>query len=316
MLSCFLFTRLNGISPPSPIVGNPTFLSPKFSAGSGSFIFEIDVPSKWGLGNFSVSPDGSAYFELYPKTGGNGCIIEIQRYNANDQAANALNKFRNKFKNTKALDDGFEAELSQAWFSCRIKGQFLIQTWYSLPKKSSKHKDHWKNLKNCINVLNVEDSIDKTPESLPHEPIKKMIDGWRFNHPTKEQFVLFETHFGGSLRNDEAFSYLISFDDITTNASGFFYIEWDQSDLEITNPYQNLAEKIFKEMKAIDPNQSFDPIKIIPEEGYAIMPGHPYGIVVVSGDNFLFGFAVKRLMDFKDVNVSALLDKVKWSVPK
>lgn len=311
VMNCFLLTSLNGVSPPNPIVGSPNILTPKFSAGSGSFLFEIETPSEWGLGNVSVSPDGSAHFELYPKNGGNGCVIEIESYNSDEKAANVLNKLRNKFKNTKDLDDGFEAELSQAWFSGRVYGQLLIQTWYSLSKKRSEHKSHWKDLKNCLHVSNVEDTIS---EPLPREPVKRTIDGWVFTHPTKEQFVIFKTF--GEMNNDNTFSYLISFDDFAANAIGHFYLEWDQECLDTTEPYQSLADKISLEMKAIDSNQFFDPIKILPQEGYAIMSGYPYGVVIVSGDNFLFGFAVKHHFDFKDIDINALIQKVKWSVLK
>lgn len=316
ILSCFLFSSANCVSPPKSITGHPSILCPKFSAGSGPYVFEIDLPAKWGIGNFSVSPDGTAYFELYPGTGGNGCIVEIQHYNNDDEATNALNKFRNKYKKTTDLVDGFETELSKAWLSCRVNGEFVIKTWYSLPKKNSKHKAHWENLKNCTNITNVVNSIDKISETLPREQAKKTMDGWIFNHPTKDQSVLFQLYIGGTVRKDEALSYMISFDDIMTNATGFFYLEWDQTHLDTAIPYQNLADKIAHEMKTIDPNQSFDPIKIFQEEGYAILPGHPYGIIVVSGDNFLFGFAVKRNMEFRDLNLSELINKVKWSVPK
>ena len=331
-LNFFSLIALNAISFPNPIEGSPNIFSRKHTVHTGSFVFEIDIPHEWGVGNYSASPDGSALFELYPRKGGNGCMIQIQSFHSNDQAMGALNNIRNEFKSTINLDDGFEVELANTWFSCRVNGDLLIQTWYCLPQPKKKkkkqqmtewHKAQWQSLKGCIHC-SIASDFKGGAQSVPGEenhpkgrdPAKKTVDGWMFNHPTKDQVVFFKTFFRNRICSDKNFSYSLSFEDIGVNADGYFYIDWDQMDLDSAKPYQNLAVKMSEEIKAIDSKQSFDSIDIVLEEGYAILSGRPYGIVIVAGDGFLFGFAVKPIVEFRDVDLNDLINKVKWSALK
>ena len=331
-LSCLLFSPLRGISPPSPIQGTPNILTPKFSLTCGFTAFEIDIPAKWGLGNFPNSSEDTTYFDLYPRQGGNGCAITVKRYENGDQAMNALNKLRNRCDKTIDLPDGFETELSRAWFSCRANGQFLIKTWYSLPKKKSEHKNDWKNLKNCIRVSNVQTPIFYPSAAKNCGPIEEMMEGWKFKHPVIEQFVLFKMRSGVTLNKDDNFKYLISFSDSdkfadkfadkfppffnkSPHLKGYFYLKWDQTELDTANPYQNFADEIAQDIKAKHVKSIFDPMEIHLKEGVALIKGTPYAIFVFAGDNILFGFAIESF-GMKGEDLNKLSEKIAWSIPQ
>jgi hypothetical protein len=105
--------------------------------------------------------------------------------------------------------------------------------------------------------------------------------------------------------------------------SGFFYIKWDQGDLDKSEPYQAHLQEMLQEIMRIEPNQQVweEPEFNLPD-GYAILGGEPYLLITFSdnGESFLMGLAVKSenqigipaFYNNKLDIVNDLVKKIKW----
>jgi hypothetical protein len=313
ILSVILCSQAIALPTPKPIKGSAAIVSKSFSAGAGEFVFDFKFPSGWGMGQMQASPNGSGFFQLFPVNGGVGCSIEITKYDHADLAKDALHDIRETFEKITKIQDGFEVSLSKAYYSCRINGDHLIQIWYSLPKKKKEHTKTWEQLKNCVSISHAgHPSLqDKEREFLP--VVELPLRGWVCNHPNNNLHVIFESYpiFTCTPNKESSSISLLKFKDI--KSSGFFYVKWDQTDLDKNEPYQEHLQEMLQDILKIEPNQQvLQAQEFDLKEGYAILRGNPYGLITLSGDGFLFGFAVKSENSSIRYDINDHIKRIKW----
>lgn len=313
VLSALLFSQAFAIPPPKPIEGSASIVSKSFSTSAGDFSFDFNFPSGWGMGEMHASAEGWGSFHLFPVNGGIGCSIEITKFDNANLAKNALQDFRKTFKSTSKLQDGFEVELPKAFYACRAKGDHLIQIWYSMSKKKKEHAKNWESLKNCVSVslLSKAPLHDKEQEFLP--VVESPIYGWICNHPNNQLRVIFDSHpFYTCIANvDNSAAYLLQIKH--RKCHGFFYVKWDQTGLDKSEPYHEHLQEMLQDVLKIEPDQQFSQApEFNLKDGYAILYGNPYGLVTLSGDGFLFGFAVKAQEPHSSYDINDLIKRIKW----
>lgn len=329
LLSCILSAGLYSLTPPPPMRGISTIRIGHINFRNGNFDFEITPPPGWGMGNYSRHDDGSAYLELYPFTKGYACVFDAQFCDTHAQAVNHLRKVRQTLTKAKKLPDGFESTFENAYFSCRVEGPFVIYTWYSIPKKEISKNKHWDNLKSVFHVVPTENSI-VTPQpqafsfkdflikrnmGIEFDPITRTMDGWVFSHSTKLSYVFFKiSPEKSALRQDNAFTYQMHFNDFEINANGYFYIDWDRKDLSHTvESYQQFADKISQEMQTIDSNQIFGKIQLFPDHPGLILRGQPYNLIIIREKDLLLGFAFRAIENDRTIRGDILVKSVSGS---
>lgn len=272
----------------------------------------------------NTTKEGSGSFKLYPINGGVGCRIDIIYYDQPNLAEKALQDIRKTFSSVKDRKDGFEAQSSKAYFSCRVHENHLIKIWYSLPKKEKKHDKEWKHLQNCVTILPSSKSSLMTtlfPDDMDHHPSVVEIPqmGWACYHPQKQLCVIFETWpmLTGKPKERDELSHLIYFHDF--KSKGYFYVKWDQPTVQWNQsaasnhePYHQHLQEMINDLLMLEPNQQFLENPVFNEtHGYATLTGTPYDIFTLAEDGFLYGFAV-RPTGLMSYDINDLLKKIKW----
>jgi hypothetical protein len=138
------------------------------------------------------------------------------------------------------------------------------------------------------------------------------------NHPEGKLRVIFETFplIKCMPRQNSNASYLLQFEG--NRASGFLYVKWDQNvwDQKVSEdhePYLIHLQEMMLDIFVIEPNQEFEQEpEYYLKDGYAICRGTPYGLITLSGDGFLFGFAVKDTHPLINHDIADYVDRVKW----
>lgn len=289
------------ISPPKPITGYPGINSQTMYLHAGEYIFTLDIPIGWGMGEFSTHNDGTGSFKLFPNKGGFGCQITIER---SDESIKSMKTIQKKFSKVKEITNGFETELSNAFFCCLATEQHLIQIWYSLSKKRSEHSKNWKSLRNCL-TISKESPQTKKGEVISKEyprAIETLYQGWSFFHPEGKRRVFFKTLPDipfVTLNEEEFHSYLIKFTGF--KFSGYFYIKWDQSvaleqpSSENQNPYQEFIKEMIYEIDTLEPNQRCGDKQLLSTEiGCILVRGNAYSFFAWAGKGFLMGLVVEN----------------------
>ncbi len=319
VLSCIVFSQAFALNPPKPTKGQAGFSATKeLTLGAGGYTFSFNLPAGWGIGDTSLGANGISSFQLFPINEGYGCSIEIKHYDTDDQAKQASQKIRKTFDTTKKLSDGFEVELSKAWYACRIDNKHLIQIWYSLPKKKSEHAKIWNALKSCVTIYQSAALQSSDISENKYEPITfSPGEGWFCHHPDNKLHVLFEqstSHLWGvtcSRNTDSSASYQLKFSD--RKSSGFFFVKWDQANLDTSAPYQVHLDEMLLDVKKIEPAQTVDKSPTFNlEKKYAIWRGYPYGFITIAGDGFLYGFSIKQNNEHIESDINAILKCIKW----
>lgn len=315
LLSICLCSRAVALPIPKPIEGSASIISPSFTTTAGDFSFSITLPAGWGIGEMQVSHTGCGSFHLFPTNGGIGCSMEISSFDQAALARESLESFRRTFKSVSEIEGGFEVELSKAFYACRLQGEQLIQIWYSLPKKKKEHVKNWKMLKNCLS-LSRKLAIEQAPQEwLPI--VQSPFHGWICHHPHNDLRVMFDPGplYTGTANTDDAKNYLLEFK--SWQCQGFFYVKWDLPNLDKDEPYHEHLQEMLQDVLAIAPTQTVlqDP-ELNLQEGYAILQGSPYTLVTLSGDGFLFGFAVKVLPLTMSYDINTLIRAIKWQQNK
>ena len=261
----------------------------------------------------SLNADENSYLTFCPANGGYRVSVEITPFDNEKSAKNALQKNKKSFKSVTRLDDGFEAELTSAWYCCKTSDRYLIEVWYSLPKKTNTSLKSWNALKNCIalEIENPEPELDATDRPA----VEKTPFSWVFHHPENKVDVFFKTTFRDETNQngDPSQSYLINFCD--WEAKGYFYIKWDQDDVSSEEPYAKHLEEMWEDVVKIDPTvqKSGKPTFDL-KNGFAYSVSPPYLLITVHGDGFLFGFACQNKIKYVNFDVNDLVKKISWTV--
>jgi len=312
MISCLTVSSLLALDPPKPIQGFPSIMTKEYSMGMGQSLFTFKLPAGWGLGDVLASAGGPSHFTLFPQSGGDGCVIDIRRFDSEDAAQEALKLIKKTFKNVTAFDNGFEVELKKSWYRSTTSGEYLIETWYSLAKKKKDSLQNWQALKSCLVISPIDAQASQDP-AVDRPAVEKAAQGWVCHHPENKVDLFFETFpMITAIKNEEESRlYLLAFEEF--RVSGYFFVKWDQTNLNMEDPYQEHLKEIFQDVSKLDPSQAktgkayFDL-----EQGYGYLPGQPYNIITVTGDKFLFGFAFKSKNPFNKYDVNDLIKRVNW----
>ena len=191
LAACLTSSSLIALDPPKPVTGQPQIFTPLFSVNVRDANVAIKAPSGWGIGEISTSKTSTSYMYLYPVNGGNGFLIEIDAYADEAATKGVLKQYQSTFKTTTPFNNGFETELKSAWYSGYTSGEFLIQMWYSLPKKKSDSQKTWNALKQCFTLQPY--GITSSIEGSDRAPVEKFTTGWVCHHPENKVDVYFET---------------------------------------------------------------------------------------------------------------------------
>lgn len=225
-------------------------------------------------------------------------------------ASAEVERLRSTFSSTKSLLNGFESELKNAWYASYTNENYVAQIWYVVPKKSNENRVHWENLKHSISI---EKEKRKTTEingidmeEVPHK-------GWVFNHPEDKLYVMFKNDFINPSKpcQDPDKAYLLSIGDM--DSSGYFYLKWNSEDPDTRAPYDKHLDELKADVLKLEPNQTFEKNSVyVEEEQWAFLRGSPYTIISLSGDGFLFGFALKNKGWRNTFDLNKYLKRVEW----
>ena len=164
----------------------------------------------------------------------------------------------------------------------------------------------------CSSFQDVINLDEEEPQALP--PITEMpLVGWCFQHSNQKLQVIFECYPDLSCvpNYEPCPSYLLQFED--SRGSGFLYIKWDPSACPSKNTFKHNLEEMLLDIARLEPNEiTADDYEYDLNQGYGILKGSPYGLISLSGDCFLFGFAVKAKLHPYDIN--DLIHRIKWSI--
>lgn len=315
LLTAVVSYNLSALEAPKPISGFPSISSRSTVLSVGDMVIKIAPPPKWGIGETSISRERTSTLSLFPEDGSHGCSVQIDRYADEASATQAVEKLKRTFQSTIAVNNGFEAELKKAWYSCKVNDACVIQIWYSLPKKKSNSQSNWQSLKDCISIESLE---PKVTDSLdPNRPaVEKTRLGWVCHHPENKVDVFFRipSFAEASGNEDPSKLYSVQFSDFT--ASGYFYVKWDQK--EVTEEtFANFLNEMLLDIKGMEPTQKVSGKGVINmEQQHAFLKGSPYTIVTVpaNDDGFLIGFAMKQSLLYSDINWDDYIKKVTWTV--
>lgn len=312
ILSCFMISSLVAVDPPKPIQGFPSIVTQKYLMGVGDSLLTFTLPTGWGLGDVVASAKGPSHFTLFPQNGGEGCTIDVRRFESQEVAQEALKSIKKTFKSQVTFENGFEVELKKAWYSCSTQGEYLVEIWYSLKKKQKESAQIWQTLKSCfaISSIAVQGSMG-CPKDRP--AVEKTLEGWICHHPENKVDVFFEIFpLNTAIKNEEENSlHLIAFEEL--RASGYFFVKWDQTNLSVEHPYQEHLNEMFQDIVKLHSSQKkTGKASVDLEQGYGYLPGQPYNIITLSGDRFLFGFAFKSKNSLHNYDVNDLIKRVKW----
>lgn len=328
IIFCLLVTALCALTPPKPVKATPNFISKTINFNVGETTYFVSLPEGWGMGNPSLEQEKGS-FQLFPQNGGYGCSFQIDRFPDDKLAIEEVQKLKKKFSKTTSTTNGFEIKLKKALYACYQEGPYVIQIWYSLPKKVSKDNAAiWKKLNQCMSVT--EKVQQQTGEWTP---FTEDFGGWMCNHPDKKLHVQYKESFRvkvePNLDSNQLYSLKIEGGNFPffNVKSGYFYVKWDQEDLANSATYQTHLNEMAADVLSMHENQTFsravflggsfiEGCYINPENGYGYMLGNPYSFVSARGDGFLIGFALEPGRDFcsslEDYNFNESLKKVVW----
>ena len=125
--------------------------------------------------------------------------------------------------------------------------------------------------------------------------------------------VLYQSRIVDQIRpnRNSKFPYLLQINDL--DGLGYFYIKWDQKDLEKLKPYQEHLNQMILHILSLEKGQKFEKEpKFNKEEGWALLQGNPYTVISLSGDGFLFGFALKNRNMWRNLDFNSYIQRVKW----
>ncbi len=262
------------------------------------------------MGETSAS-EISGHFNLFPNEGGYGCSVQIDRFDNETLAKDEADRLSRTFSSVNDLSDGFESVSEKARYACRVSGLYVVQTGYSVSKASSQDAAIWEKLKLCVSV-----SEDKTLESLGEKWVAVQEikwKGWVCNHPNNQLHVLCKNNMFSPTKpnQDSSKKYLLEIGDM--QSSGFFYVKWDQQNLDISKPYEEHLNEIKADILNIEKKQSCERnIVFDQKQGWAFLRGNPYTLISLSGDGFLFGFALKSTHAVIPFNVNDYVKRVEW----
>ncbi len=304
------FMPLAALTPPKPITGQAMITS-QFQAYSGDYKFTFSLPDGWGIGDMVTSAEGGTY-QIFPLNRDYGLQVEINYYADASEIKNSVQEIRKSFKTVQDTKNGFEVELSKAWYACLTTEQHLIQIWYSLPKKRKDSATVWKSLNNCV-------SISKTDpkEDIRILPVVFPEKGPWFKHPDGHLEVLFEEkkfhpEITCTAVNESPFKHLAKFQlkKLGRGYSGYFYIKWDQKDPSQA-AFESHLNEMAQEIKTIEPFQRLGTTSVDSANGYGFTGGHPYSLLTIASKEFLFGFAIKGSILTDDV-LNDLVNCIKY----
>lgn len=314
LLSAALCSQCFAITPPKPITGRPGLMAGKnTNIHAGEYTFTFALPSGWGMGSFKTNPEGSGSFQLFPQEGGVGCTITIEK---SEDAVKSLEKIRKKFSSFKEIKNGFEVEMSKAFFCCQTTSDLVIQIWYSLPKKSKEHAKIWKSLRKCLTIsrdvspdsheapaaLNDASSdLNDSPEN-DHPAFAEISDTeWAFYHPTEDKHLTLTTTRPVQCvpYSQEYNSYLLLEDG---KCLGYFTVKWDQLSARLFKPaienpglYDQFLDEMLQDLLTFEPTQQInDAPKYHQEFGLTELKGEPFNLTAFSGFDCLVGMAINN----------------------
>ena len=311
LLMCLAGAHLFALTPPSPIQATPSLTFGKqFSTTAGGTTYLFVIPG-WGMKEVSAQKN-QGYFTLFPKEGGFGCSMQVNRHADLLTAEQEVMRLKETFEDTTDLSDGFEASFKKGRYACRTNGLFVIQIWYVLPNFSMEANATWEALRNCITVSERDMEAPEEWVAVKEIPWK----GFRCNHPEKDSYVMFNSEISDRVKiNDNpSIKHLLSLRDIKN--SGFFYIQWNQENLDTLAPYERHLAEIKEEILSLEKGQKFDKkIQFNAKDEWALLDGYPYALITLSGDGFLFGFALKANFRGQSIDFNPYIKKISWSVP-
>jgi hypothetical protein len=311
MLIAALSIQLAALDPPKPISGIPNVLAGKqFSLTAGRTAYVFAFPEGWGMGDTSAV-ESQGRFTLFPKEGGYGCAIDIDRFDNETLAKDEADRISRTFSSVQDLPDGFESVQKTARYACRVSGVYLVQIWYVLPKRSREQQAIWEKLKACVRVS---EEKKKEAPAAPEEGgllVEVPWKGWLCNHPNGLLHVLVERNLFyktvPNLGSDK--KYLLEIGDM--HSSGFFYMKWDEKNSK--ESLQAHLDEIRADVQSFEKKQSCESAAVFPdEEKWAYLRGDPYTLISVAGDGFLFGFALKNTSWGRSFKVNEYVNRVGW----
>ncbi len=308
-----LFPVWQDKQPPEPIEGTASITSEEFKTPVGPYEFVFNFPDHWGMGDYSVTPDGKAHFVLLPTEGGLGCTIDVEPCLDKKSLKNQMLSLEKTFRSVTPLKEGFEAKMDGAWFLCKNEGQFLLQIWYVTPYIGKNDLLLWEGLKQC---LTIQDPQKVASSKVNHLRVTEEPSiGWWCHQPSSQYDVLFETVPVTNAKPNQggAKNYFLKFKEV--KSSGYFYVKWQVASLDKVKSYKDHLRLMESEIKKIDPTQKsdFQP-EIDLNNRYAKLSGYPYQFITLAGDGFLFGFAVKANNPYVKPDLDDLIKRVKWKL--
>lgn len=307
-----LFILTNAVfalNPPAPIKGSASFITGKqFVTTAGQTTFSLKLPEGWGVGEMSALPNSTSHFTIFPAKGGYGGSIQVDRFN---QPNEEVSRLRQTFSKITDMPDGFEVTFPKAWYACRVQGMYVIQIWYSLPKATQK-PPIWDQFKQCLSVTETNQQISQAPEKW--EPITEIpFRGWACNHPNKKLHVLVRSNPIDFAKPSENMDKKHVLQVGSSFGSGFFYIKWDQEKLDTQEPFAAHLKEMEDDLFSFEKSQRFESsCQYDLTGGFASRIGYPYTILSVSGDGFLFGFALKSTKDWRALEFNDFVRRINW----
>ena len=314
-LSCLVATNLFPLDPPKPVKNTPNIISSsgKSFFRAGGTVLQVSCPEGWGVGDLFASQDYS-HFSLFPNQGGFGCTVTVNRFANEGEAQEEALRLKSTFSNALDLSNGFEATFKSAWYACQVEGLFVVQMWYSLPKKNPEHEALWQKMKQCLAVSSAQAPV-VSPSTEWKPAIEAPWKGWVCNHPSNKLHVLLKcTPVEKVAYNlDLSKAYLFAIGDL--RASGFFYIKWDQVELDKVAPYEQHLKEMAADILKMEKTQTFaKDLTSDLQGGWSLRNGNPYTLITFSGDGFLFGFALKQKNQFVSYDFNDYIKRVEWWV--
>ncbi|MBM3198467.1 MAG: hypothetical protein FJZ58_04340 [Chlamydiae bacterium] len=272
----------------------------------------LSLPRNWGIGQVVRHNPEKTWISLFPRSGGYGCEILVQHIDDKLVLEEEKVHKRSFYSQVHDLVGGFEAHVHGSWYACWSHGAFLVQVWYSLPKYTQANAEQWASIRQCLVLEDPSENYQHTYSYVE----RQYWTSWCIGHPDYARQVMLDVNMGCYCLQNDPLSYKSVLQIIDRDHEGFFYVKWDQEDLDVRQPFDTYTREIMEEIHALQEGQFFDQERAFYlSSGVMFLPGVPYSIVVMSGEDFLVGFAMKKRWDPWDQEVWPIweyLRRVRW----
>lgn len=93
-----------------------------------------------------------------------------------------------------------------------------------------------------------------------------------------------------------------------TLAIGFYYLKWDQSNIDTVETCHTFAKEIIDDLQYRNRDQKFGILPQRLSEDLIIVSVSPLSLGVGKEEDFLWAIGVKPIHDFSDIDIGEILD--------